>query len=59
MKNWIAPAIETVEIACTEYGDSYSTKYDEVRVDQNGKKWYSYSGESVDNGSDGYVEKID
>lgn len=59
MKNWIAPAIETVDVACTEYGASYSTHYDDVRVDQNNKTWYSYSGEPVDNGSNGKVEVID
>jgi len=48
MKTWNAPSVEELDMTCTEYGSKYSTAYDEVRVDQNGNYWFSYSsGEDV------------
>lgn len=44
MKTWNTPAIEELNVSCTEYGKAYATKVDEVRVDQNGNYWYSHSG---------------
>lgn len=48
MKIWNTPSVEELDMTCTEYGNKYSTTYDEVRVDQNGNYWFSYSsGEDV------------
>ena len=43
MKKWTAPAIETLKVSCTEQGQNISTTFDEIRVDQNGNYWASFS----------------
>lgn len=48
MKTWMNPEVAELDMECTEYGNKYSQSYDEVRVDQNGNYWFSYSaGEAV------------
>lgn len=49
MKTWATPEVEKLDITCTEYGKAYASHVDEVRVDQNGKYWYSYSGDGEQN----------
>ena len=59
MKTWMDPIVEELDLECTEYGAKYAQSYDEVRVDQNGKYWFSYSaGTDVPTPTD-KVEKID
>lgn len=59
MKTWMDPRVEELDMECTEYGAKYAQLYDEVRVDQNGKYWFSYSaGTDVPTPTD-KVEKID
>lgn len=59
MKKWTKPEVEVLDMECTEYGARYSDSYDEVRVDQNDRYWFSFSvGDSVKD-LDGKVEKID
>lgn len=43
MKKWNTPTIESLDITCTEQGKNIRTDYDEVRVDQNGNYWVSFS----------------
>ncbi|MBQ5560577.1 MAG: hypothetical protein IIT46_12525 [Lachnospiraceae bacterium] len=43
MKKWMTPSVEELDMTCTEYGTRYAKSFDEVRVDQNGQYWYSYS----------------
>ena len=43
MKKWTAPAIETLKVSCTEQGQNISDNFDEIRVDQNGNYWVSFS----------------
>lgn len=43
MRKWNAPEVTELNISCTEQGKNISTNYDEVRVDQNGNYWYSFS----------------
>ncbi|MBQ1688506.1 MAG: hypothetical protein II073_04405 [Lachnospiraceae bacterium] len=43
MKKWNNPELLTLSLEETAYGNKYATNYDEVRVDQNGRYWYSYS----------------
>ena len=43
MKKWNAPVMEELSISCTEQGKNFSTTFDEVRVDQDGNYWYSFS----------------
>ena len=60
MKTWDTPTIDELNISCTEYGHSFSTNYDEVRVDQNGEYWVSFSsGATYEGPVDGEVEKKD
>ena len=60
MKTWINPEVEALDLACTEYGSKYSSNYDEVRVDQNGQYWFSFSsGVTVSPEPTDKVEKID
>ena len=48
MKTWMNPEVAELDMECTEYGKKYAQSYDEVRVDQNGNYWFSYSaGEDV------------
>lgn len=57
MKTWINPEVEALDLACTEYGHKYAADYDEVRVDQNGQLWFSFSSGSDFKGStDGDIE---
>lgn len=43
MKKWNSPEVVALDMECTEYGTKLSTNYDDVRVDQNGRYWYSFS----------------
>lgn len=43
MKTWMKPEIETLGVEMTMQGKDMSTQYDEVRVDQNGNYWVSFS----------------
>lgn len=43
MKNWVNPEVEALDMTCTEYGNKLSQSFDEVRVDQNGQYWFSFS----------------
>jgi len=43
MKNWVKPDVEELNIKCTEQGKNISSNYDEIRVDQNGNYWVSFS----------------
>lgn len=43
MKNWEKPELTTLEIVCTEQGKDISSKFDEIRVDQNGNYWAGFS----------------
>ena len=42
MKKWNTPAIDELKISCTEQGKNLSTKFDEIRVDQNGNYWAGF-----------------
>ena len=43
MKTWTTPSVEELNISCTEQGQHISTNFDEIRVDQNGNYWVSFS----------------
>ncbi len=43
MKKWNTPVIDELNIACTEQGKNMSNNFDEIRVDQNGNYWVSFS----------------
>lgn len=43
MKTWETPDIESLNIVYTEQGKHISTNFDEIRVDQNGNYWVSFS----------------
>lgn len=43
MKKWKTPEVEELSISCTEQGKNLSSQYDEIRVDQNGNYWVSFS----------------
>ena len=43
MKKWNTPVIDELNIACTEQGQQISSSFDEIRVDQNGNYWASFS----------------
>lgn len=59
MKNWVKPEVEALDMKCTEYGAKFSHSYDDVRVDQNGMYWFSFSsGEAVPTPT-GKIEKVD
>lgn len=46
MKTWITPEVNELTIGATEQGQNISEKFDEIRVDQNGNYWASFtSGE--------------
>ena len=59
MKEWMTPDVDELSVSATEYGQNFSTNFDEVRVDQNGKYWYSFASGVVNVNPDGEVEKID
>ncbi len=43
MKKWTTPAIDELNVSATAQGKNLSTAYDEIRVDQNGNYWVSFS----------------
>ncbi len=43
MKEWKEPTMEELELKCTENGATVLTSIDEVRVDENGRYWFSFS----------------
>ena len=57
MKKWTKPEVTALNMECTEYGNKYAQAYDEVRVDQNGRYWFSFSSGSDVKGNDGEVIK--
>lgn len=46
MKKWETPTIETLDVKCTEHGNSITPKVDDSYVDANGNHWWSFSGEA-------------
>lgn len=48
MKKWTNPEIQALELELTEQGTSHSLYVDDVRVDGEGIKWWSYSGEACE-----------
>ncbi len=48
MKKWTNPEIETLNLEFTEKGTAKSDFTDATWVDDNGNRWWSYSGESAD-----------
>ena len=60
MKKWNTPAVEELNVACTEQGKNMNSAYDEIRVDQNGKYWVSFSsGEDSKPEVDGQLTVVD
>ncbi len=57
MKNWESPMIEELDVKCTENGTAILTNVDEVRIDQYGNYWVSFSGEGKEQDTDGEVIK--
>ncbi len=49
MKKWNSPEVEELAISCTEQGQNFSTKFDEIRVDQNGNYWAGFGSGSDSN----------
>lgn len=43
MKKWENPVLETLEVEKTLQGQHISLKFDEIRVDQNGNYWASFT----------------
>lgn len=43
MKKWTTPAIEELNISCTEQGQHMTENFDEIRVDQNGNYWAGFA----------------
>lgn len=43
MRTWIEPQISELSIGATAQGQNMSDDYDEIRVDQNGNYWVSFS----------------
>ena len=43
MKKWVAPAIDELKVSETAQGQTISSSFDEIRVDQNGNYWASFS----------------
>ena len=60
MKEWTKPEVEVLGVENTQQGTKFSASYDEIRIDQNGKTWYSFaSGAEYDGPIDGKVEVIE
>lgn len=56
MKKWNTPSLDELNISCTEQGKAFNTTFDEIRVDQNGNYWASFtSGTAMDVELDGEV----
>lgn len=56
MKTWIEPEIIELDITCTEQGTNMSSEFDEIRVDQNGNYWVSFSsGLDSNPDTDGFI----
>lgn len=56
MKEWMKPEVEELGVEKTMQGQSISTKFDEIRVDQNGNYWASFaSGAPYDGPVDGDI----
>jgi len=43
MKKWNTPVVDELNVACTERGKKISANFDEIRVDQNGNYWASFT----------------
>lgn len=57
MKTWNNPEIETLGVEMTMQGQNMSSKFDEIRVDQNGNYWAGFgSGPDSKPEIDGEVE---
>ena len=59
MKKWNSPELVSLDMEKTAYGNKYAQNYDEVRVDQNGNYWFSFSAGEVVPTPTGIVEKLD
>ena len=59
MKKWNSPELVSLDMEKTAYGTRHSYSYDDVRVDQNGQYWFSYSAGEVVPTPTGKVEKLD
>ena len=56
MKKWKNPVLETLEVEKTLQGQHIAPEYDEIRVDQNGNYWASFtSGEDSKPGTNGPI----
>ena len=56
MKKWENPVLETLEVEKTLQGQHIAPEYDEIRVDQNGNYWASFtSGEDSKPDLDGEI----
>lgn len=57
MKEWSKPSVKNLEIKSTAQGKNLASSFDEIRVDQNGNYWVSFSSGSDSNPPvDGKVE---
>ena len=57
MKEWQKPQLHSLDIRMTKQGKNVATKYDEIRVDQNGNYWVSFgSGTDSKPDTDGDIE---
>ena len=47
MKKWNSPELVSLDMEKTAHGTRHATSWEEVRVDQNGNYWFSYSAGST------------
>ena len=52
MKTWTTPEVSELNISATAQGKHISTSFDEIRVDQNGNYWVSFTS-GADSSSQG------
>lgn len=43
MKKWTTPEVSELNISATAQGKAITTSFDEIRVDQDGNYWASFS----------------
>ncbi|MDD5934231.1 MAG: hypothetical protein PUC65_01500 [Clostridiales bacterium] len=53
MKNYKTPTMESLDVKFTENGTALFTQVDEIRVDNKGNYWVSFSGEGKPQNVDG------
>lgn len=57
MKTWNKPELKELDINLTAQGKNMNSKYDEIRVDQNGQYWAGFgSGSDSNPVTDGAIE---